>query len=458
MKKLLEIAMLLQLGFLAVPLGAQEKELVVEEVSQDDLGNVTDEFQEYFFEALKQKGIENYEKAIAALEKCLKLDPKPVVYFELGKNYNHLERFSEASDFLQKAIQLDPKNEAILAELYNTYYQNQQFDKALPVVEELSKLDSTFSEDLANLYILNEQFDKALGLLDQLDAQWGHSDYREGLRRQIYARTENVDAGIADLLKRIEENPQEEENYLNLIFVYSESGDREKAFETARMMQERIPDSELVHLALYKFYLDDKDSDKAVASMKNVLKGNQIDEETKYKVLNDFLLFVTENPSLEPDLMEIVEVFSKDEANTKVYSQLGSFFLKRDQKEKALEFFEIGVEKGEMDFDLLVKTLLLQLDFQKYAAAKELSGKALEKYPSQPLLYLVNGTALNQLKEYKKAEEILTFGLDYLIDNTTMEADFYQQLVVAYSGLTDAKRAAEYREKVAKLKTNEGNE
>lgn len=458
MKRLLEITLLLQLGFLAVPLGAQEKELAVEEVSQDDLGNVTDEFQEYFFEALKQKGIENYEKAIAALEKCLRLDPKPVVYFELGKNYNNLKRYSEASSFLEKARQMDPGNEAILAELYNTYYEDQQFNRALPIVEELSKLNSTFSEDLANLYILNEQFDKALALLDELDTQWGHSDYREGLRRQIYARTENVDAGIADLLKRIEENPGEEENYLNLIFVYSESGDTVKAFETARMMQEKIPDSELVHLALYKFYLDARDSEKAVASMKTVLKGDQIDEETKYKVLNDFLLFVTENPSLEADLMEIVEVFSKDEANTQVYSQLGSFFLKRDQKDKALEFFEIGVEKGEMDFDLLVKTLLLQLDFQKYEAARGLSARALEEYPSQPLLYLVNGTALNQLKEYKKAEEILTFGLDYLIDNTIMEADFYQQLAYSYTGLTDTEKAAEFQEKVAKLKPSEDNE
>ena len=192
--------------------------------------------------------------------------------------------------------------------------------------------------------------------------------------------------------------------------------------------------------------------------MKTVLKGDQIDEETKYKVLNDFLLFVAENPSLEPDLMEIVEVFSQDESNTKVYSQLGSFFLKKDQKDKALEFFQLGVEKGERDFDLLIKTLLLQLDFQKYVAAKELSEKVLEEYPSQPLLYLVNGTARNQLKEYKKAEEILTFGLDFLIDNPTMEADFYQQLVFSYSGLNEAEKAAEYKEKVAKLKPAEGNE
>ena len=30
----------------------------------DDLGNVTDEFQELFYEALQQKAIENYDKAI----------------------------------------------------------------------------------------------------------------------------------------------------------------------------------------------------------------------------------------------------------------------------------------------------------------------------------------------------------------------------------------------------------
>ena len=62
------------------------------------------------------------------------------------------------------------------------------------------------------------------------------------------------------------------------------------------------------------------------------------------------------------------------------------------------------------------------------------------------------------MKEYKKAEEILTFGLDYLIDNTIMEADFYQQLAYSYTGLTDTEKAAEFQEKVAKLKPTEDNE
>lgn len=458
MRTSLGIVLLLQLFLFSAALEAQEKELVVEEVSQDDLGNVTDEFQEYFFEALKQKGIENYEKAIQALEKCLKIDPKPVVYFELGKNFNLLERYSEASELLEKANDLDPKNEAILAELYNTYYLNRQFDKALPVVEELRLIEPTYSEDLANLYILNQKFDHALKLLDDLDTRWGDSEYREGLRRQIYAQTNNSDQGVQDLQERIAESPDEEENYLNLIFVYSEKGEMDKAFETAQTLLEMNPDSEMVHLALYKFYLDQNDSTKALASMKTVLKGDQIDEETKYEVLNDFLLFVGENPSFEKDLMEVVEVFSQEEGNTKVYSQLGTFFLQAGQKERAMEYFEAGVNNGDMDFDMLVKTLLLQVEFMRYEEAKDLSGKALEEYPSQPILYLVNGTVLNQVQEYQEAEEILTFGLDFLIDNPVMEADFYQQLVLSYTGLNEAGKASEFKKKLAEIKDPQENE
>ena len=45
-----------------------------DEEREDDLGDVTDAFQTNFFEALKQKGIENYQKSADALLKCIELD------------------------------------------------------------------------------------------------------------------------------------------------------------------------------------------------------------------------------------------------------------------------------------------------------------------------------------------------------------------------------------------------
>ena len=54
----------------------------------EDIAMVSDEFQDAFYESLLQKSIENYDKAIVALEKCLASQPNnATVHFELGKNY-----------------------------------------------------------------------------------------------------------------------------------------------------------------------------------------------------------------------------------------------------------------------------------------------------------------------------------------------------------------------------------
>ena len=173
-----------------IPAKSQELPQLFLDVNQDDLGNVSDEFQEYFFEALKQKGIENYEKAITALEKCLELNTeKAVVYFELGRNYRELEQFEKSIENLKKAQGIAPKEEAILYYLFQTYGMTKDYEGAIATVKQLIPLDEAYKKDLANLYFLNENFDAALNLLDELDEELGANSYRNSLRRQVYART-----------------------------------------------------------------------------------------------------------------------------------------------------------------------------------------------------------------------------------------------------------------------------
>ncbi len=367
MKKSLLIIPFLTLLQLGQPANAQVPEKPVVEMAQDDLGNVTDAFQEHFFEALKQKAIENYDKAIDALVQALALKPdEPVVYLELGKNFNALRQYSQASVYLEKGRKAAPQNQGMLEELYTTYYQNKEFDRALPVVKDLAKLNSAFAEDLVNLYIENEKFDEALALLDSLDQTKGSSTYRESLRRQVYARTNNVEAQISDLQENIDDNPQDEKDYLNLIFVYSENGQIKEAYATAKELLKVNPESQLVHLALYKFYIADKEPEKAVNSMEILLGSDQIDEVTKYQALNDFLIYVTENPSLEEDLIRLVEVFSEKENNRKVFKQLGTFFLEKGNKELALDYFTTALENEKDDFGLFKEVINLMAEAGNY--------------------------------------------------------------------------------------------
>jgi len=77
---------------------------------------------------------------------------------------------------------------------------------------------------------------------------------------------------------------------------------------------------------------------------------------------------------------------------------------------------------------------------------------ALELYPAQPLLYRLNGFALNKLKKYNEAIDVLTIGIDFVIDNIEMEVDFYNQLIISYEGLNNKKEALKFQQKVEQLK------
>ena len=431
---------------------AQEKEVMLEDVNQDDLGNVTDEFQEQFFEALKQKGIENYEKAILALEECQRLEPNnPVVYFEMARNYNELENYDRAIANLEKAHQLAPEREDVLDQLYKTYTRAKQYDNAIEALLKLLNFDEDYKEKLANIYLLNRQFDEALQTIDELDEQEGPSTYRNKLRRQIYARTGDTAAQIENLEQGIANNPENEQNYLNLIYIYSDMGDDEQAYNTALKLLEANPGSTLVHLALYKFHLEREEPEEAVNSMKIVFESEEIDAESKFKVLNDFLIFVDNNPEYEEDLMQVSKMLSERENAPKLYSQLGQYYMKRGELEDALSFFKAGLAENTEDFQLVKNTIFLQLELEKYKEARDLSKEMLEVFPAQPVLFLLQGIALNQLEEYREAIEILTFGLDYLIDNPRMEIDFYTQLKMAYKELGEEEKSAEFSRKVEAL-------
>ncbi len=417
----------------------------------DDLGNVEDAFQENFFEALKQEGIENYERAIEALKKCVALNTtEPAIYFQLGKNYTQIKHYEEAKTNLKKAVTINPNNEWYLKALYDVYALQNDYQNAISTIKKLIPFHHDYKENLATLYLKTNQPEKALQLIDELDEEYGYSATRDKVRDIIYQKTGKKEERIENLEKRLTKNPENEKNYLALIYRYSENNELDKAFETAKKLQETNPDSDLAHLALYKFYLEKDLPEKAIKSMQIVLNSSQIEAPAKTLVLQDFVRFVSKNPSYEKQLLEITNTLNPTQ-NSKTNIEIAQYYLTQNDKQSALTYYEKALQKEPTNFNVVSNVLLLYIDFNKNEEALQKSKEALEIFPAQPLLYLLNGVANNKTGNPKQAIEVLETGIDFIIDDTKMKADFYQQLSIAYTQLNNPEKASYYKEKVNQL-------
>jgi len=421
-----------------------------------DLGEVSDTFQELFFESLKQKGIENYELALAALHKAENEtnDPQALasVQFEIGKNHLKLKDFENAEQALKKSLSATTDKEDILEVLYDVYYEDKNYPEAINLVKQLMEYDPVYKEDLANLYSRTKQYSKALEVLDEIDQTLGESPYRNALRTQIYRRTGNKKSEISKLEDRVSSNSKTEQDFLNLIYLYSEQGNVSKAFDTAKTLLQKFPNSKLVHLALYKFYLNEGNYKEAENSMTVVFTSQEISPDSKYSVLSDFLNYVNQNPDVSPEFEKMLSVFSTH-ANSKIFEQLGDYFSDKKEYDRAVHFYKLGLKDSEDNYSLIVKTVQLQIALANFQEAFEVSENALEIFPSQANLYYLHGKAATALHKYAIAESHLEMALDFIIENSDLEKEVYVALVELYT-VQDKQNLARKYQKIIDEKSN----
>ena len=427
----------------AVLLAQTEPESIVPE---------TDKFQDYFYESLKQKGIENYDKAIVALEECLKIKPNDAtIYSEMGKNYFGLKKYEQSYSSYEKATQIDPKNKWFWAGMYDVSYQTKNYNQAIIAVNKLIEFDQAYQDDLVSLYMYTQQFDKALVLINELNEKVGKSDRREMYKTQILAQGKFQNAEIDNLLTQIKLNPKEESNYVALIKLYSENNQAEKAVEITKKLETEIPGSEWAQVGLFKYYLDKNDGPKAIHSMNMVLGSTKIDAKIKHRILNEFLIFVNKNPQYSQDLEKAIDYFDND-PDVNVAKGIGKYYYSKKQWDKAILYYELSLKNNSTP-DIETQMLLLQsyVETKQFEIVAKNAGALVEIYPSQPHFYYYSGLANNQLKQYKKAVDLLEMGMDFVVDDLKLEINFNLQLGEAFNGLGDFAKKEQYFTKANQL-------
>ncbi len=423
-------------------------------LSQEEPNNIAvidDGFQDHFYEALKQKSIENYDKAILSLERCKEIQPEnPVSYFELGKNYLAQKKYKEAYDNFEKVTQMDPNNRWAWVGMYDVCYDTHDYNQAIVIVEKLIEFKAEYKEDLTSLYMNTQQFDKALELINELNEKVGKSDKRELYKADILRDAKYQSAEKNHLIDQIKKFPKEESNYISLIYMYSQSNQEEKALEIAKKLEKEIPTSDWAQVSLFKFHLNNIDGDNAVKAMNLVLPSPKIDAKIKHRILNEFLIFAKNNPKYEVDLDKAISYFDNDK-EVKVAKEIGKFYYTKANWDKAIKYFDMHLKNAQDDVETQIIMLQAHTEKQDFIVLSKKAEELTQLFPTQPQFYYYAGLAYNQTQNFKKAASTLETGLDFVIDDTAMEINFNIQLGEAYNGLGEMKKKEKYFTKANEL-------
>lgn len=428
-----QIIRILFLGLLGCPMfvGAQ--------VNPDEIALKNDEFENHFYESLKQKAIENYDKAIAEMQQCIAIQPKnAALYNELGKNFLSLKNYPEAQRAFDKAIELNPKERWYWNGLYDVFYETRDYNSSIRVVQKLIEFDKKFQDDLVSLYMYTQQFDKALFLIEEMERTVGISSTLELYKMQIVGNSKQKKPQKEYLEEAIRKNPKDEQNYIELIFLYSEGNQEEKALEVAKKLEAAIPDSDWAQVSLFKFHLNNHNGEKASQAMFKVLKSRKIDSKIKHRVLNEFLIFVNNSNSFFNELNTATDYFT-DSGDVNVNKEIGIFFLNKKKTDRAVFYLEKALKSYKED--IATVELLLQANVQmgNFEEVRKKAMDYIELFPTHARLYYFAGLALNQLKNYSDAIEYLNSGTDFVVNDLELEINFHIQLGESYHGLGDTR-------------------
>ena len=316
------------IGILIIPKVSYAQEKSLQEIITGEKDTRKEDnglkFQTFFFEALKQKAINNYGKAIENLEQCYQIDSTSLaVEFEFSKNYLSLKNYFEAEIFINKALEKEPENVYLLKHKVLVFKSQRNFSEAIKIQKQLIEINPKYTEYLVLLYIQNKEY----------------------------------------------------ENAKNTIVEVEENG---------------LSSTKIIG---YKRYLKNKESIR-----KSIITSKKVGIESTN-----------------------LEVLKKQFEKTKSYKVLQNILI--NEAENAL-------------FELL------------YTDSKN----GLDLFPSQPFLYQMNGLALNKLGKYNDAISVLTIGIDFVIDNNELEANFYEQLSICYEGLNNKNEALKYKQKATQLR------
>ncbi len=403
-------------------------------------------FDSYFLEGLKQKTLGNDEQAARQFAKALMLNSThPATLYELANLEARNGDMPAATEHMSVALKGEPKNRYYREFAASLYQQQAKYDEAAQVYESLVLDYPEMPEyyfELSSAYLYGNQPAKAAATYDSLEVHAGFNPEVSVQKVRIYGQLGETDKAKREIEKLIKNSPDEVQYYGMLAKLYRQDGETDKAIAIYEQLLEKNPEDPYIHLSLYEFYLETGETEKANKALYTAFENPNLGIDNKIQVLINYYRATEQDRSEMPRVYELLDVLVKAHpGDAKGFAMYGDF-LYRDQKLKeARERYYASISKDDSKYLIWNQVLFINSELQDNAAMIKDSEQAMDLFPNQPIVYLFNGMAHLQNEDYEKAAFALEQGQGLVIDNPTMQNQFFANLGDAYYRLGKYRQA-----------------
>ena len=394
---------------------------------------VSTSYDAFFLEAMIQRQKGNNDAAFDLLRHCIKLNPQAAeAYYYLAQYYQILRNDSLANRYYLKAVELEPDNATFLETVGQMYISQQDYEKAISVVEQLYQQDKSREELLEMLFTLYQQTDntdKAIETLERMEAGEGKSERLSYAKSDIYTKMGNKQAAIAEMKALADQYP----NDLNYKGLYADmllrNDEEQEALKIYQDILAEEPENTRAQISLRSYYRVQGETEKVDSMTELILLNKHTTNEQRILLMRQM---VTDSERDGGDSTRVLEMFHKLLAQPQQDADIATLCaaymdLKKMPQDSVRAMLELVLRIAPDNAAARLQLVSYAWDRKDQDEVIALCQEARQYNPEEMAFYYYQGMAYYQKDNHDKALEAFQNGIGVINEdsNPAIVSDFY---------------------------------
>nr|WP_294631174.1 tetratricopeptide repeat protein [uncultured Bacteroides sp.] len=387
----------------------------------------------FFLEAMRMKGKKEYDAAFGLLQHCLDIHPTASsALYEISQYYMFLRQVPQGQDALEKAVLYAPDNYWYSQGLVNLYLQQNEWDKAVVLLEKMvarfpAKQDPLFN--LLDIYSRQEKYDDVISTLNRLETRLGKNEQLSMEKFRIYLQMKDDKKAFREIESLVQEYPMDMRYQVILGDVYLQHGKKEEAYAVYQKVLAAEPDNPMALFSMASYYEQTGQKELYQQQLDTLLLNKKVTPDTKINVMRQVIMENEQSP--EKDSTQVIALFDRmmeqDQDDPQVPMLYAQYLLSKNMEQEAVPVLELVVDLDPANNAARLMLVSAAIKKEDYKQIIKVCEPGIEATPDALQLYYYLAIAYHQAEQVDSVLSVCTKALEHIAPDTKKEfvSEFY---------------------------------